>query len=315
MITKNSKIYLAGHNGLLGSAIFRLLKNRGYKKIVTEEKKKLDLRDQAKVKFFFKRNKFDAVIIAAAKVGGINSNNVYPANFIYDNLSIQTNVIHSSYENNIKNLIFFGSSCIYPKNVIQPIKESSLLTGKLEETNEPYAVAKIAGLKMCQSYNKQYNLNYKCLMPSNIYGPKDNYNLETGHFFSALIKKIYLAKVKNKKIVSLWGSGNPKRELTYVDDVADACIFFLKKRTKETLINIGSGFEKSIKEYAEYVRNKLEVNYLKFKFDRKMPDGILRKIVDNSIARKYNWKSQVSLEQGFRITYNDFLNNLKNNLP
>lgn len=315
MITKNSKIYLAGHNGLLGSAIFRLLKNRGYKKIVTVEKKKLDLRDQAKVKFFFKRNKFDAVIIAAAKVGGINSNNVYPANFIYDNLSIQTNVIHSSYENNIKNLIFFGSSCIYPKNVIQPIKESSLLTGKLEETNEPYAVAKIAGLKMCQSYNKQYNLNYKCLMPSNIYGPKDNYNLETGHFFSALIKKIYLAKVKNKKIVSLWGSGKPKRELTYVDDVADACIFFLKKRTKETLINIGSGFEKSIKEYAEYVRNKLEVNYLKFKFDRKMPDGILRKIVDNSIARKYNWKSQVSLEQGFRITYNDFLNNLKNNLP
>ena len=190
-----------------------------------------------------------------------------------------------------------------------------MLTGKLEETNEPYAVAKIAGLKMCQSYNKQYNLNYKCLMPSNIYGPKDNYNLETGHFFSALIKKIYLAKVKNKKIVSLWGSGKPKRELTYVDDVADACIFFLKKRTKETLINIGSGFEKSIKEYAEYVRNKLEVNYLKFKFDRKMPDGILRKIVDNSIARKYNWKSQVSLEQGFRITYNDFLNNLKNNLP
>ena len=314
MITKNSKIYLAGHNGLLGSAIFRLLKNRGYKKIVTVEKKKLDLRDQAKVKFFFKRNKFDAVIIAAAKVGGINSNNVYPANFIYDNLSIQTNVIHSSYENNIKNLIFFGSSCIYPKNVIQPIKESSLLTGKLEETNEPYAVAKIAGLKMCQSYNKQYNLNYKCLMPSNIYGPKDNYNLETGHFFSALIKKIYLAKVKNKKIVSLWGSGNPKRELTYVDDVADACIFFLKKRTKETLINIGSGFEKSIKEYAEYVRNKLEVNYLKFKFDSKMPDGILRKIVDISIARKYNWKSQVSLDEGFRITYNDFLNNLKNNL-
>ena len=314
MLTKKSIIFLAGHNGLVGSAILRLLKKRGYKKIITRNKKNLDLRNQAKVKIFFEKNKIDAVIIAAAKVGGINANNVYGAEFIYDNLIIQTNIIHSAFENKIKYLIFLGSSCIYPKKTFQPIKESSLLSGKLEKSNEPYAVAKIAGLKMCEAYNRQYKTNFKCLMPSNLYGPKDNYNIETGHFFSALIKKIYLAKMKKKNIIYLWGTGRPKRELTYVDDIASACIFFLRKNTKETLINIGSGVEKTIKQYAEFVKKKLGVKKLRIKFDKSKPDGTPRKVVDTIVAKKYGWRSKVSLNSGFDLTYKDFLNNLKKNL-
>lgn len=314
MINKESKIFLAGHNGMVGSAILRLLKKRGYKKIITVEKKKLDLREQTKVKKFFKKKKIDAVIIAAAKVGGIKANSLYGANFIFDNLSIQTNIINSSYESNIKNLIFLGSSCIYPKVVSQPIKENSLLSGKLEKTNEPYAIAKIAGLKMCEAYNQQYKTNYKCLMPSNLYGPKDNYNLENGHFFAALIKKIFLAKIQKKNYIILWGSGMPKRELTYVDDLADACIYFLKKRTKETLINIGSGEEKTIKGFAEFIKKKLKANHLIIKFDKSKPDGTMRKIVDTSVAKKYNWESRVKLSKGFELTYKDFVKNLKKNL-
>ena len=226
MINKYSRIFVTGHKGLVGSAIIRRLNHFGYKKIITIEKKKLDLRNQQKVFNFFKNNKIDGVINAAALVGGILANSKFKANFIYDNIAIQNNIIHSCYINNIKNLIFLGSSCIYPKNCKQPIKESYLLTGKLESTNEAYAIAKIAGIKMCESYNYQYKTNFKCLMPCNLYGQNDNYDLTNSHFFPALIKKIYLAKKKKINQISVWGTGKPKRELMYVDDMADACIYF-----------------------------------------------------------------------------------------
>ena len=256
MIGKNSKIFVAGHNGLVGSSVVRRLKYFGFKKIITRTKKELDLRIQKKVENFFKSNNIDAVINAAGKVGGIYANNIYRADFIYDNLSIQNNIINSCYLNRIKNLIFLGSSCIYPRDSKQPIKEEFLLNGPLEKTNEPYAIAKIAGIKMCESYNFQYKTNYKCLMPCNLYGPNDNFNLKTSHFLPALIIKIYLAKLKEKNQIIIWGTGTPKRELMYVDDLADACIFFLKKKTKETLINIGSSIEMSINDYARFIIKK-----------------------------------------------------------
>ena len=306
MIAKNSKIFVTGHKGLVGSSIVRRLKFHGYKKLILKTKNQLDLRNQNKVKNFFKKSKIDAVINAAATVGGIEANNKFRANFIYDNLSIQNNIIHSCYENKIKNLIFLGSSCIYPRNCRQPINESYLLGGNLEKTNEAYAVAKIAGIKMCESYNFQYKTNYKCLMPCNLYGPNDNYNLETSHFFPALISKIHQSKVKNTHLVTLWGTGNPKRELMYVDDLADACIFFLNKQSKETLINIGSGNEMKIIEYAKFIIKELQLD-LKIKLDLSKPDGTPRKIIDSSLARKYGWKPKVSLKEGFRKTYIDYL--------
>ena len=230
MINSQSTIFITGHNGLVGSAVLRRLKFFGYKNLLTIEKKKLDLRDQKKVSLFFKKNKIDAVINAAALVGGIYANNKFKAKFIYDNLSIQNNIIHSSYEYKIKSLVFLGSSCIYPKNCRQPMKEQYLLTGELEKTNEPYAIAKIAGIKMCESYNFQYKTNFKCLMPCNLFGINDNFDLMTSHFFPAIITKILKAKKNNKKSITIWGSGKPRRELMYVDDLADACIFFLKKK-------------------------------------------------------------------------------------
>ena len=231
-LNKSSKIFVAGHNGLVGSAIVRRLKFFGYKNILTIKRKDLDLRDQFSVNKFFKLKKPQAVINAAATVGGIYANNKFRGDFIFDNLSIQTNIIHSSYVNKVKSLIFLGSSCIYPRNCKQPIKETYLLNGELEKTNEPYAIAKIAGVKMCESYNSQYKTNFKCLMPCNTYGPNDNYDLLTSHFYPALIKKILVAQKKNKKSIVVWGNGKAKRELIYVDDVADACIFFLKKKNK-----------------------------------------------------------------------------------
>ena len=306
MIAKNSKIFVTGHKGLVGSSIVRRLKFHGYKNLVLKTKNQLDLRNQNKVKNFFKKRKIDAVINAAATVGGIEANNKFRANFIYDNLSIQNNIIHSCYENKIKNLIFLGSSCIYPRNCRQPIKERYLLSGSLEKTNEAYAVAKIAGIKMCESYNFQYKTNYKCLMPCNLYCPNDNYNLETSHFFPALIAKIHQSNVKKTRILSLWGTGNPKRELMYVDDLADACIYFLNKQSKETLINVGSGNEMKIIEYAKFIIKELQLD-LKIKLDRSKPDGTPRKIIDSSLARKYGWKSKVSLKEGFKKTYIDYL--------
>ncbi len=268
MINKNCKIFLTGHTGLVGSAILRRLKAKGYKNIITCSSKSLDLREQIRVNKFFSKYKPHAVINAAAYVGGIVANNKYRADFIYDNLMIQSNVINACFKNNIKDLIFLGSSCIYPRDAKQPIKEEYLLTGKLEHTNEPYAIAKIAGLKMCESYNTQYKTNYKCLMPCNLYGPNDNYNLETSHFFPALVSKIYNAKLNKKKFITIWGTGKPKRELMYVDDFADACITFLNKKTKEHLINIGSGEEKKIIDYAKFIIKYVEHD-LQIKFDEK----------------------------------------------
>jgi GDP-L-fucose synthase len=307
MIAKNSKIFVTGHKGLVGSSIVRRLKFYGYKNLILKTKNHLDLRNQSKVKNFFKKNKIDVVINAAAKVGGIEANNKFQASFIYDNLSIQNNIIHSCYENKIKNLIFLGSSCIYPRNSMQPIKESYLLAGSLEKTNEAYAVAKIAGIKMCESYNFQYKTNYKCLMPCNLYGPNDNYDLDTSHFFPALIAKIHKSKVKKRGTITLWGTGNPKRELMYVDDLADACIFFLNKQSKETLINVGSGKEMTVVEYAKFIIRELKLD-LKIELDRSKPDGTPRKIIDSSLARKYGWKPNVSLKEGFKKTYTDYLN-------
>ena len=305
-MNKNSKIYLTGHTGLVGSAILRRLKALGFKRIIVRTSSQLDLRNQTKVNKFLKKNKPDYVINAAAKVGGIQANNIYRGEFIYDNLAIQTNIIHSCYINNIKNMIFLGSSCVYPRNCKQPIKEEYLLNGKLEYTNEPYAIAKIAGIKMCESYNYQYNTNYKCLMPCNTYGPNDNYDLHSSHFFPALIRKIHFAGINKDKIVKIWGTGQSMRELMYVDDVAEACIFFLDKKTKESLINIGSSIEKKIEDYAKFICKQLNVK-IKIIYDKKKPDGTPRKILNNSIAKKYGWKAKVSLKRGLEETYKEFL--------
>ena len=308
MISKNSFIFVTGHRGLVGSAVLRRLKLNGYKNLIYRSKNQLDLKDQSKVFNFFKKQKIDAVINAAGKVGGIYANDKYKANFIYENISIQNNIIHAAYKNKIKNLIFLGSSCIYPRDSKQPIKEKYLLTGELEKTNEPYAIAKIAGIKMCESYNFQYKTNYKCLMPCNLYGPNDNYDLENSHFLPALLSKIYSAKIKKKKFLKIWGTGSPKRELMYVDDLADACIYFLNKKTKETLINIGSSHEMRIVDYAKYLIKYLDAK-LTIKFDLSKPDGTPRKIIDNSLAKKYGWKSKISFKKGLKLTYQDFLKN------
>ena len=299
------KVFLAGHKGLVGSAILRTLKKRGYSNIITADKKKLDLLKQDKVNTFLKKKKPDIVIIAAARVGGIFANQSFGGQFIYENLQIQNNLIHGSYRNGIKNLIFLGSSCIYPKWAKQPLKEEYLLSGKLEETNEPYAIAKIAGIKMCEAYNRQYKTNYKCLMPTNTFGPNDNYNLSNSHFFPALIHKAHICKIKKKKFIEIWGSGKPLRELIYVDDIAEACIFFMKKKTKETLINIGSGKDYRIKDYVNFILKKLDLR-IKIKFNKSKPDGVSRKLLDVSRAKKYGWTAKTSLDDGFNKTYSEF---------
>tara|TARA_Y100000389_G_scaffold147641_1_gene146534 strand:- start:7346 stop:8278 length:933 start_codon:yes stop_codon:yes gene_type:complete len=310
MIKKKDKIFLAGHAGLLGSSIYRNLKKQGYVNIVTATKKKLDLRDQKKVQNFIKKNKPKLVIIAAAKVGGIYANNKYRAEFLYDNLEIQNNLINSSHENNVNELIFFGSSCIYPRNSKQPIKEKYLLTGQLEYTNEPYAIAKIAGIKMCENYNLQYGRNYKCLMPTNTYGPNDNYNLKSSHFYPALIKKIHLAKLKKKKYIEVWGTGKVKRELIFVDDIANACIFFMNKRIKEVLINIGVGKDYSIDYYVKYLK-KIFNFFPKTQYLNKISDGTPKKLLDISLAKKYGWKPKTSLRDGTNITIKEYLSNFE----
>ncbi len=306
ILRKDSKIFLAGHKGMVGSAILRFLKKKNYSNIVLVDKKKLDLLNQKKTLQFLKRIKPDFVINAAALVGGILANNKFKANYIYENLMIQTNIIHASYKAGVKKLIFLGSSCIYPKFCKQPIKEDYILSGKLEETNDAYAIAKIAGYKMCEAYNNQYNLNYICLMPTNLYGPNDNYDLMSSHFFPALIKKIFLAKKKNFDSIKLWGNGKAKREIMYVDDLASATEFFLKKKTKHTLINIGSGQEKTIKDFANFIMKKMDIK-LKIKYDRSKPNGTPRKIIDSNLAKKYGWKSRFDLNTGFDLTLKDFL--------
>ena len=305
-INKSSKIFIAGHNGMVGSAIKKKLKEKGFKKILTIDKKKLNLINQAKVFNFLKKNKPKLVIIAAAKVGGIVSNSLYKSQFIYENLQIQNNLIHGSYLAGVKNLFFLGSSCIYPKLCNQPMKEKYLLTGPLEETNDAYAMAKISGIMMCDNYNKNYKLNYRSLMPSNMYGPNDNYNLKNSHFFSALIKKIYQAKISNKKTLTIWGSGKAYRELLFVEDLADAILFFVNKKFKEPFINIGSGKDYTIEWYAKFIMKQLGVK-LKIKFDKLKPDGMPKKLMDVSLAKKYGWSSKTTLKEGFTRTFNSFI--------
>lgn len=310
-IKNNYRIYVAGHRGMVGSSVVKLLKKKGYSKIFFRTRKKLDLLNQKKVDNYIKKIKPHYVIICAGKVGGIKANSLYKANFIYENLMIQNNIINSSYKAGVKNLIFLGSSCIYPKFARQPIAENELMNGKLEKTNDAYAIAKIAGIKLCESYNFQYNLNYKCLMPCNIYGPNDNYDTNTSHFFPAIIKKIHLAKIKKKKQIFFWGTGKSKRELIYVDDVAEACIFFLRKKTKDTIINIGSGIDFTIKDYIKFICKKLDINP-KITFDKKKElDGTPRKILDCSLARKYGWKPKYDFDSAFETTYNCYKKNIK----
>ncbi len=308
MIDLNSKIYIAGHKGLVGSAILRKLKKKGYKKILTADKSKLDLTNQFKVHNFLKKEKPKFIFIAAAKVGGIYSNNKYPAEFIYNNLIIQNNIIHSAYLCNIKDLIFLGSSCVYPRLCKQPIKEDYLLNGPLEKTNEAYAIAKIAGIKMCESYNLQFKTNYKCLMPTNTFGPNDSYDVLNSHFFPSLIQKIHQIKVNDKKELIIWGDGSPKREVVYVDDIADACIYFMKKKFKETIVNIGTGRDYSIKEYAKIILNLILPNKkIRIRYDKSKPNGTPRKVMDVSLAKKYGWKSKIDLKEAIKLTYIDYL--------
>ena len=303
-----SKIYVAGHNGLVGSAIIRELKRKGFKKIIVANRKKLDLTNQDKVLKFLKKNKPNFIIIAAAKVGGIYSNNRYKAEFIYQNLMIQSNLIHSAFLCKIKNLIFLGSSCIYPKQCKQPIKEEYLLSGKLEKTNDAYAIAKIAGIKMCQSYNEQYKTNYICLMPTNTFGPNDDYHPLNSHFVPSLIRKIHEAKVKNKKHIVVWGNGKAKRELLYVDELAKACIYFMNKRTKDTIINIGSGKDSSIKEFANlFLKIIIPNKKIIIKYDLSKPNGTPRKVLDTSLAKKYGWKANHDLRSQILKTYQSYL--------
>ena len=299
-------IFLAGHNGLVGSAIHRKLLKKNFKNIITIDRKKLDLLNQQAVFNFIKRKKPKIVIIAAAKVGGVHHNNIHGADFIYENLQIQSNLIYSSFKNKVKRIIFLGSSCIYPKKSRQPINERYLLSGKLEETNEPYSVAKIAGIKMCQAFNKQYKTKYLCLMPTNTYGPNDNYDSQNSHFFPALIKKAHECKIKKKKVFKVWGSGRPMRELIFVDDIAEACVFFMNKNTKESLINIGTGKDMRIKDYVSFLINKLKLK-VQIKYDKSKPDGVFRKVLDIKLAKKYGWVPSFSLEKGFEITYKDFI--------
>jgi len=312
MVNKNSKIFIAGHNGMLGSSILRILREKKYKKIITINRSKLDLRDQNSVKDFFKIKKPDVVIIAAAKVGGIKANMNFPANFINDNLQIQSNLILNSFNFRVKKLIFFGSSCIYPNNIKEKIKEDQIMVGPLEQSNESYSIAKIAGIKMIQSLNKQYKTNYICLMPCNLFGPNDNYDLNNSHFLPALIKKIYLASKKKKnKIVKLWGTGKPLREVLYVDEVASACEYFLRKKKSSDLINIGSQIEMTIRDYAFKIRNKIDHTVV-IKFDKnKKMDGVKRKKLDISLAKKNGWIAKMNFSKALDKTINDFKKNYK----
>lgn len=309
MINKKDKIFLAGHKGLVGSAIYRTLLKNNYKNIITVNKKKLNLLNQQKVFNFLNIKKPKIIIIAAARVGGIKANNKFRADFIRENLVIQNNLIHGSCINGIKKIIFLGSSCVYPKNYNKPIKEEYLLNGPLEYTNEPYAVAKIAGIKMCESYNLQYKTNYLCLMPTNTFGPGDNYNSFSSHFIPAIMKKIYQAQLQKKNYIKLWGTGSPRREVIYVDDLANAVIYFMKKKVRHSLINIGTSKDKSIREFAKLILKILNVKLkVKFNNDKKL-DGVKRKVLDTSLARKYGWKPKIHLEDAILNTFNDLRKN------
>jgi len=299
---RNDKIYIAGHRGMVGSAILRRLKKEGFENFVFRTSAELDLRNQQAVADFFAKEKPDYVFLAAAKVGGILANNTYRAEFLYDNLMIQSNVIENAYRNNIKKLLFLGSSCIYPKLAPQPLKEDYLLTGLLEHTNEPYAIAKIAGIKLCDAYRSQYGCNFISVMPTNLYGPNDNYDLKTSHVLPALIRKFHDAKVQEKPEVVVWGSGTPKREFLHTDDMADACVFLMKNYNEAGLINIGVGEDLSIKELAETIKEIVGFHG-KIVFDPSKPDGTPRKLMDVSRISELGWKAQVKLKEGINTVY------------
>jgi len=304
---KNVRIFVAGHNGMVGSAIVRALIKNGYTKIITRTKKQLNLLDKKKTSMFLEKNKPNFIFIAAAKVGGILANNKFKSDFLYENLTIQNNLINGAFSNNIKNLMFLGSSCIYPKNCKKPIKEKYLLTGVLEETNEAYAIAKIAGLKLCEYYNNSFKTNYRVLMPTNLYGINDNYHQQNSHVIPALISKLYKAKKNKKKIVKIWGSGKPKRDFMYVDDLAEACIFFMNKNLKNQFLNIGSGKSYTILKITKIIKKIL--NYEgEIRTDISKPDGTLDKSLDISKATVLGWKgSQTTLEDGLRLTIIDYI--------
>jgi len=306
---KNSKIYVAGHRGMVGSAIVRKLESEGYGCIVKKTSKELDLKNQFKTEEFLAIERPECVILAAAKVGGIGANINQPAEFLMENLQIQTNVINSSFKNGIKKLVFLGSSCIYPTNAKQPLKEEYLLTGKLEPTNEGYAIAKIAGLKACEYYNKEYRLDYVSIMPPNLYGINDNFNPDDSHIVAALIRKMHHAKLNNKAYVEIWGSGSQYRELMNVDDMADAVVFVMENYNKAEFINIGTGIDATVKEIAETVKRVIEYNG-NLVFDISKPDGMHRKVLDTTKINELGWKSKIEFEEGLKSTYEWYLNQI-----
>lgn len=308
VMEKNAKIYVAGHRGMVGSAIVRALKNQGYTNIITRTSKELDLRRQIDVEEFFVKEKPDYVFLAAAKVGGILANNEAPADFMYDNMILEMNVIHEAYKNKVKKLMFLGSSCIYPRMAPQPMKEDCLLTSELEKTNEAYALAKISGLKYCEYLNRQYNTDFISVMPTNLYGPNDNYHPEHSHVLPALIRRFHEAKENNLNEVVIWGTGTPLREFLYVDDLADACVYLMNTYSGNETVNLGTGKELSIKELAELVKKVVGFKG-NITFDTTKPDGTPRKLLDVSKLEKLGWKYKTELEDGIKLAYEDFLNN------
>ena len=304
-MNKTSRIYIAGHNGMVGSSILRILKRKGFDNLIYLSSKELDLRKQIDVQNFFSREKPEYFFLAAAKVGGIQANNIYKADFIYDNLAIELNVIHSAWKSNVKKLLFLGSSCIYPKMAPQPIKEEYILSGYLEETNEPYAIAKIAGIKLCEAFRFQHGCNFISAMPTNLYGPNDNYDLENSHVLPALIRKFHEATLKNEKSVTVWGIGKPKREFLHVDDLAEACLMMMETYDGKDFLNIGYGDDISIADLASLVK---EITGFKgsIVFDISKPDGTVRKLMDSSKIRQIGWKPKIELKVGITETYQQY---------
>jgi GDP-L-fucose synthase len=301
-MNKEDKIYIAGHRGMVGSAIKRNLESKGYTNIIFASSKELDLRNQQSVNDFFETQKPNIVILAAAKVGGIHANNTYKADFIYDNLLIETNIIHAAFVNKVKKLLFLGSSCIYPKNSEQPIKEEYLLTGQLEETNKPYAIAKIAGISLCQSYNDQHGTNFISAMPTNLYGPNDNYDLQNSHVLPALLRKFHEAKINGQQNVEVWGSGKPKREFLHVDDLAEACYFLLQNYNESDPVNIGCGEDISIGDLAQLI-NKIVGGEAQIEYNTSKPDGTMRKLLSVDKMDALGWRASISLEKGIEQVY------------
>lgn len=300
-----SKIYIAGHRGMVGSALLRNLEKKGFTNFVLRTSSELDLRNQLQVDDFFKKEKPDYVFLAAAKVGGIQANNIYRADFLYDNLMIQNNVLHASFVNNVKKLMFLGSSCIYPKLAPQPLKEEYLLSGYLEDTNEPYAIAKIAGIKLCESYNRQHGCNFISVMPTNLYGPNDNYNLNNSHVLPALIRKFHEAKESGSEFVEMWGTGSPLREFLYADDLGDACVFLMQNYNGQQHVNIGTGTDLTIKDLALLIKKIVGYDG-EIKHDLSKPDGTPRKLMDVSFLHNLGWKHSIELKEGIKLVYEDF---------